>query len=478
MRTLQLAAALVLLVGCLANRSELSVDDEEFDAMAGPMDSGFMDPTPTPDAGPVERGEMLGEDDDAGPVDSGEEAPVDSSEKDQEPEPQSAESASTEADSSDVETVSHDAATPVVPAPASEDSVPEVDDEPETNRADLSMMDNPGKDQSLGNRPGPGLDRILKQRKGERLPRDFEEATHNRMRMQAEYEVDQKNLKEAQDEVQSLEGKKETLTKRKQQAVSEARAAESKIQQLHDEVSDQAGALAKAKQRMEEARGMHAAATIQEEIQDTYAGAGGFSDSDENDPEDEVALTRESNKEEYALSVNATINAGKAADEADAQVQALSSKYHQLDAKRVKLNDELYDADHKMAGATYDLGYLKKETAVAKEKLAQRQAVAKIGEANYESAKKAEAAAKAAVERHTEGIEDMYSAEALAPDLRRENAVKNVMDQDGLDDNGKPLVAPKGEVSKQYVELWNSMPTPKQPANALLDAAAAAALAP
>jgi hypothetical protein len=53
--------------------------------------------------------------------------------------------------------------------------------------------------------------------------------------------------------------------------------------------------------------------------------------------------------------------------------------------------------------------------------------------------------------------------------------VKEVMDQDGLGDDGEELVAKPGAISRDYERIWNSMRMPA-PSNPLLDAVSRAAV--
>merc|ERR1711998_816083 len=101
----------------------------------------------------------------------------------------------------------------------------------------------------------------------------------------------------------------------------------------------------------------------------------------------------------------------------------------------------------------------------AEETVAQSEAIAQISKQHYEAARKAAQAAKDSLTRSNTGIKEMVTAEALDPELAQETAVKEVMDKDGLGDNGEALVA----------RLWKSMPMPN-PDNPLLDAVSRAAV--
>merc|ERR1712034_293469 len=106
---------------------------------------------------------------------------------------------------------------------------------------------------------------------------------------------------------------------------------------------------------------------------------------------------------------------------------------------------------------------------------AQNKAIAGVAKQQYEISTKAAKAAKSNMQRDQLGTRDQVAAEALDPELAQETAVKEVMDQDGLGDNGEELIARPGTVARQYEKLWKGMPMPS-PSNPLLDAVARAAV--
>jgi hypothetical protein len=310
----------------------------------------------------------------------------------------------------------------------------------------------------------------LDQRKRERMQRDNDQAQRKQMRAHAESRIADAKLAAAQKELAALHTKMVNLTAEKDAAHQAVGALEMKIHALHNKASEDEKMLVSAKHTEEEAKGMRAATEIQEAMQAAEANTGG-------DTEDlkHAQQRREFNNEQLAASVNASAAATEDANKKQDAVAAVEEKVHTVEMERHLLNDQLQQQDHKVAGLQYDIQDMQSDLRKAEEKVAQTEAIAQIAKQRFEVARKEGQAAKDNLSRNKRGVEEIVSAEALDPELAQETAVKEVMDQDGLGDNGEALVAAKGEVSRQYERMWRSMPMPN-PSNPLLDAVSAAAV--
>lgn len=217
-----------------------------------------------------------------------------------------------------------------------------------------------------------------------------------------------------------------------------------KIHALHNKASEDEKMLVSAKHTEEEAKGMRAATEIQEAMQAAEANTGG-------DAEDlkHAQQRREFNNEQLAASVNASAAATEDANKKQDAVAAVEEKVHTVEMERHLLNDQLQQQDHKVAGLQYDIQDMQSDLRKAEEKVAQTEAIAQIAKQRFEVARKEGQAAKDNLSRNKRGVEEIVSAEALDPELAQETAVKEVMDQDGLGDNGEALVAAKGKHTAQ-----------------------------
>lgn len=463
MSPLRVAVTLVLLVACAI------ADDGMVGVLVDEDNVGAVD-SASALAGPVDSGMPFESDMEAGPAGEEDEAP-------DEQNAETPEAAEVAAPEQNVETPvvkgpMADATLKKEPAivPLSKESEPADQDElnARESQSTLDTMD-PAKDVSLVGRPTSKLDRVMASRKRERLQRDAEEARIRELRARAAAGVDGKRVADTEKVLADLKGKKESITKAKVEATAEAKQIEQKIDALHEKEHTAATALATARRAEEEAVAMRDAAAVQEELQAAEAGAGG---GDEDDDDEHSKTRREFMNAEYQSSINRTQEAIADVATKTKDVEALKAQVQAVEIERTSLNDQLYDADHKMAGATYDLEELARDTAHAKERHAQAEAVAKQGNFNAEVAAKDAAAAASAKVDHEDGKEVV--AEAMDPQLRRQSALKKVMDQDGYSDDGTELVAKKGAVSAEYQRLWHEIKMPSHD-NPLLNAAAAAA---
>merc|ERR1711907_46154 len=352
-------------------------------------------------------------------------------------------------------------------ATASETDHPVADKDITAKFNHILNPNHPSAEEQLGYQK---LKQTTDKRKRERLNRDNDVAQVRSMRAQAEYRIADTKLAAAQKVLSDLHLKYANLTAEKDAARTESANTEAKIAKLHLQAVDAQKAVAVAKQAEEEAKGMRAATTVQEIEQDAEAGAGGSSESLERSKE-----RRAFNNEQLEESKNASIAATKDAEEKQDAVNNLELTVQNVDAQRQALNAQMHAADHKFAAAKYDIEALQVDIRKAEETVAQSEAIAQISKQHYEAARKAAQAAKDSLTRSNTGIKEMVTAEALDPELAQETAVKEVMDKDGLGDNGEALVAQKGEVSRQFERLWKSMPMPN-PNNPLLDAVSRAAV--
>jgi len=340
---------------------------------------------------------------------------------------------------------------------------------------DVQSLDavDPAKDATLVGRPDYALlNKKMEVAKRQRLVNDATVAADHARTTKAEADVDNRRLDASHTKLEKLHGKAAQLASTHSEAQKAALVTEKHIHELHHNVAEAAGVLAIAKRAEEEAKGSENAHVVQQAMQDAEAGAGG---GDEDDSEKHSAERRKFQDEEYAESVNSTITAHALVVEKEKEASVLQNSFDNLEEERVNLNDQLYQEDHKMAGANYDAEELVRETNAAEEELAQSQAVTTLADKRALVAKNEAEAALDAKDRNTDGLDKEAMAEAMDPELRQEHIVNRVMDQDGLGDAGQDLVTKPGVVSAAYVKAWNSIQVPTSN-NPLLNAAAAAAV--
>jgi hypothetical protein len=134
---------------------------------------------------------------------------------------------------------------------------------------------------------------------------------------------------------------------------------------------------------------MRAATQVEEELMAANANTGG--DSQDEKRSEEV---RNFNNEQYSSSVNASLEAREDADKKQDVVDSIKSNLRTVDHERLMLNEELGEADHKMAGATYEIEAMDKSVRHAEERVAQEEAIAGVAKKQAEVARKEAQAAK------------------------------------------------------------------------------------
>jgi hypothetical protein len=317
---------------------------------------------------------------------------------------------------------------------------------------------------------------ILADRKAARVQSDLAEAQAHAAHAVAESEMESEKLHKLKAEMDDLEAQLGPMEEARKAAASEAQAAEDKMTALHHKEMDEQSVVQAASRAAEEARGMRAGAAIQEIITATEDGSGSYSDGDEQDDEDEADAVRAFNVEQTSNAANETALASRAFDVKEAEYESAKSKYHDLDRERAAANTEIYESEHKAAAATWDLQNLHNEINNAKEHYAYQEAMTENAAHTATSAQKALNAAEAVAAGEKDGMAQTYAAQALDNSLAESAIIKAAQDQDGLDDHGNSLIAPKGEVSREYERVWHATPDVPVGSNPLLDAASAAAV--
>jgi len=315
------------------------------------------------------------------------------------------------------------------------------------------------------------LETVMKQRRNERLTRESRKLNRRYDEAKVEHQQAAFQLTQAMTKLAKVKRGIAEADSAMTAAKKESEDLEQKIGLGHTAEHAAAHEFAEVKHDEKLAEAFVQQSKVEEEVASSMAYSGGG----EDDLEDSQEKRDDAN--ERLKTAKAEIGARKLGTEkAKAAVLAAQADLQKKEKNLRELHALLQKADKRYANAKYDKRNNEHLENDAIEGRDQMKAEEEVARKRVTISHGLATAAVMKVAGQAKADEAHFKALIEDPEEHRKEVRARVEDQDGISEDGEPLISPDGDIARQYMEKFNAMPLPDNGRNPILEAEAQAQL--